>query len=82
MMEESIRDIGTKTKRIEYLTDFLISEHYKKIGIYKTDHDSLFHFWRDHISVYKRELVPPKKAQSLYPQANYEQDSAALIHKP
>lgn len=78
-MEESIRDMSQKTKRVDHLTDFLISENYKKIGIYKTDYDSLFYFWRDFVSVYKKELIPLKKAKSLYPQANYEQDSAPLI---
>jgi len=55
-MEGSIRDTNRKLVRIEGLTDFLIQENYKKIGIYKTDPEVLFYFWRDYVSVDKREL--------------------------
>jgi hypothetical protein len=37
---------------IEGITDFLIDEHRKRIGIYCEDSKKLFSFWKNYVSAY------------------------------
>ena len=51
-LEESLRDPSRPPQKIEGLTDFLIDEHRKRIGIYCEDSKKLFNFWKNYVIAY------------------------------
>ena len=59
-MEESLRP-DRPLQYVSGLTDFLIEEYHKRLGIYTQDASLLCKFWKDYVSVYYKE----KKAETL-----------------
>ncbi len=61
-LDESLRDHRIGIQRIENLTDFLMDEYRKRLGIYTQDSKKLIKFWKDYVSViYKNKRVDTLK---------------------
>lgn len=55
-LEDSVKAPGRPPMRIDGLTQFLVDEHYKSIGVFTKSDKELFKFWKDYVSsVYRHQ---------------------------
>ena len=61
-LDESLRDPRIGIQRIAGLTDFLMDEYRKRLGIYTQESKKLIKFWKDYVSIiYKNKRVDTLK---------------------
>lgn len=54
-LEDSVKASGRPPQRIAGLTQYLVDQHYKKIGVFTKNEHELFKFWKDYISLAYRQ---------------------------
>jgi hypothetical protein len=65
-LEDSVKAPGRPPIRIENLTQFLIEQHFSRIGVFTKSHNELFKFWKGYVSIVYREQKL-RKSKTLHP---------------